>query len=253
MKTMRLMGRMGRMGVMACGLGLVLWAGTALGVSTNGTARIILPLRTDAGVPSGRAITVSPTYNPLTDMTNWNWGAPLVFYSTNTVTGWSTNCAVMDLVPNQYTLSVSGVGGSATITVATNNVGATNWATALTTNLLTATWAGVTTVVTNTYTITNQAAWSSPTNAGGRTVNLAVACQDFTTNAAFSFAGCTGVTLTDYRSSVVLVSNSSGSTFIISAPAGCRTFGTANVTNVTVCSFFCNAGRWTNMVVQPLW
>ena len=243
MKIVRLFGLVGLIGL----VGL-----EARAVSTNGTAVVLLPLRTDAGVPSGRAITVSPVYNPLTDMTNWNWGAPLVFYSTNTVAGWATNVAVMQLVPNQYTLSVAGVAGSATLTVATNNVGATNWAAVLTTNLLTATWAGVTTI-TNTYVITNQAAWSAPTNAGGRTVSLTVPLQDFATNAGFSFSGFTGVTTTDYRSSVVLVTNYSGSTFIISAPANCHTFGTANCTNVTACSFFCNAGRWTNMVVQPLW
>ena len=127
----------------------------------------------------------------------------------------TSSLPAMQLVPNQDTLSVAGLAGSAILTVATNNVGRTNWAAVLTTNVLTATWAGVVTV-TNTYVITNQAAWSAPTNAGVRTVSLTVPLQDFTTNAGFSFAGFTGVTITDYRSSGVLVTNSSGSTFIIS-------------------------------------
>ena len=243
MKTLRLFGLVGLIGLIGVSAGAV---------STNNTAVVLLPLRTASGLASGRAITAVPTYNPLTDMTNWNWGAPMVFYSTSSVPGWSTNVAVMRLTPNTYTLSVDGVPGTATIGVATNHVGNTNWAAVLTTNVLTATFAGSTNI-TYSYWITNQAAWSAPTNAGGRTVNLAVPVQDFATNAGFAFAGFTNVSLTEYRSSVVLVTNSSGSTFVIAAPASCRTFGTANCTNVTVCSFFCNAGRWTNMVVQPLW
>src|ERR1022692_3205554 len=96
--------------------------------STNQTATVILPLRAQSGLPSARAITVQPVTVPLTDLTNWFWGATLVYYSTNTVPGWSTNCAVMLLTPDTYSLSVAGVPGSATITVTTNHVGNTNWA-----------------------------------------------------------------------------------------------------------------------------
>ena len=66
----------------------------------------------------------------------------------------TSSLPAMQLVPNQDTLSVAGLAGSAILTVATNNVGRTNWAAVLTTNVLTATWAGVVTV-TNTYVITN--------------------------------------------------------------------------------------------------
>jgi len=129
----------------------------AKAVSTNGTAMVILPLKTDSGLVSGRALTVVPGKGPTTDGTNWYWGATLVYYSTNVVPGWGTNVIVMNLTPNTYTLSLSGaVGdpGSATLTVTTNNVGQTNWAAVLTTNLLTVSFAGQTNI-TYSYWITN--------------------------------------------------------------------------------------------------
>ena len=121
----------------------------AKAVSTNGTAMVILPLKTDSGLVSGRALTVVPGKGPTTDGTNWYWGATLVYYSTNVVPGWGTNVIVMNLTPNTYTLSLSGaVGdpGSATLTVTTNNVGQTNWAAVLTTNLLTVSFANATNI-----------------------------------------------------------------------------------------------------------
>jgi len=140
MKIVRLLGVVGLIGL----IGLVGFQAGA--VSTNNTAVVLLPLRTASGLTSGRAITVVPTYNPLTDMTNWNWGAPMVFFSTSSVPGWGTNVALMRLTPNAYTLSVDGVPGTATIGVGTNHVGNTNWAATLTTNLLTASFAGQTNI-----------------------------------------------------------------------------------------------------------
>ena len=148
MKIVRLLGVVGLIGL----IGLVGFQAGA--VSTNNTAVVLLPLRTASGLASGRAITVVPTYNPLTDMTNWNWGAPMVFFSTSSVPGWGTNVALMRLTPNAYTLSVDGVPGTATIGVGTNHVGNTNWAATLTTNLLTASFAGQTNI-TYSYWITN--------------------------------------------------------------------------------------------------
>ncbi len=135
--------------VACCVFGLALMSAAA---STNNTATLILPLMTASGQPSGRAITVVPVTVPVTDTTNFYWGAPLVYYSTNTVPGWGTNVAVMNLVPDTYALSVAGVPGSVTFTVGTNQVGATNWAAALSANAISYSFANFF-ITTNTLTI----------------------------------------------------------------------------------------------------
>jgi hypothetical protein len=38
----------------------------------------------------------------------------------------------------------------------------------------------------------------------------------------------------------------------ITSPANCHVSGTANVTNLSICSFFNCAGRWTNLIVLPV-
>jgi hypothetical protein len=92
-----------------------------------------------------------------------------------------------------------------------------------------------------------------PTNLSRMTVDLNVGYSEIRTNAAFAFVGFTNVSATRYQSAVVLVTNSSGAMVTFTAPLNCFVVGTANVTNVTVCSFFCNAGRWTNLVTLPVW
>ena len=134
-----------------CAVGLMM-ALPAMG-STNKTATLILPLMTASGQPSGRAITVVPVTVPVTDTTNFYWGAPLTYYSTNTVPGWGTNVAVLNLVPDTYSLSVAGVPGGVTFTVGTNQVGATNWAAALSANVASYSFANFF-ITTNTYTLT---------------------------------------------------------------------------------------------------
>ncbi len=134
---------------------------------TPGTATVIMPIRADSGVPSARALTVMPTYNPLTDATNWDWSAQLIYYSTNTVAGWGTNVAVMNLTPNTYTLTLAGAPGQATLTVTTNNVGQTNWAAALAQGTLSLSAVGVTPVyVSNFYYFTNTSGGVSVTATG---------------------------------------------------------------------------------------
>ena len=127
---------------------------TAGAQPTPATATVIMPLRTDSGLPSARALTAVPQYNPLTDATNWDWSAQLIYYSTNTVPGWGTNVAVLKLTPNIYTLTLAGAPGQATLTITTNNVGQTNWAATLAMGTLSLSAVGATPVyVTNFYTI----------------------------------------------------------------------------------------------------
>jgi hypothetical protein len=92
-----------------------------------------------------------------------------------------------------------------------------------------------------------------PTNLSRMTVDLNVGYSEIATNANFAWVGFTNKSLVRYQSAVVLVTNSSGAEIVFTAPADCFVIGTANVTNVTVCSFFCNAGRWTNCVSLPIW
>jgi lysophospholipase L1-like esterase len=120
------------MGVMGM-MGLMLVPARA---QTPGTAMALLPLRTASGLPSTRAITVSPQFTPLGQPPSLIWGASMVYYATNTVPGWGTNVAVMNLTPGVYTLAVQGVSGSVTLPIGTNDVGTTNWVTSLATNIV---------------------------------------------------------------------------------------------------------------------
>ena len=54
---------------------------------------------------------VSFADEPLLEGVFWDWGASLTYYASNTVPGWGTNVAVMQLVPDKYNLTVAGLPG----------------------------------------------------------------------------------------------------------------------------------------------
>jgi hypothetical protein len=91
------------------------------------------------------------------------------------------------------------------------------------------------------------------TNAATTAVDFNVPYSELITNAAFAFLAPSNVGTIEYQTCVIMVTNSTGSAVAITAPANVHTTGTMNVTNLSICSFFNCAGRWTNMICLPVW
>lgn len=91
------------------------------------------------------------------------------------------------------------------------------------------------------------------TNNAASTVRFSKAYSEMGTNNTVNFVFAGDRSTTKYQTCVIMVTNSSGSLKTINQPANTRTNGILNVTNVTACTFFNCAGRWTNLVAMPLW
>ena len=93
------------------------------------------------------------------------------------------------------------------------------------------------------------------TNPATKTVNMTLGQCDFQTNAAFTFTGLTGKSLTNYQSVVITVYNSTGTAIAITAPPNCYTNGVLpyNCTNISkVLIEYHPLYNYTNMLVNPL-
>jgi len=212
--------------------GMLLAAGDGRGATVVGSVQDVT-----AKAYSGQYgfVQFTPLSTPQAIGTNTIWDVPCVARVTNGL--FSVN-----LVGGYYWATPGSPNKTVKILVPPNdtNVWQFNDCANLATNLGTFAW-------------TNSPIFLTPTNAAGLAVNLSLPYGDFATNAGFAFSGFLSVSRTMYQSAVVLVTNTSTNVISYTVPAGCHSTGTLNVTNVSVCSFFCNAGRWTNLVALPLW
>lgn len=96
-----------------------------------------------------------------------------------------------------------------------------------------------------------------PTNSMGQaptfSFSTGVTYGDFSTNAAFTFLSPVNVSTTNYQTCVLMVTNTTGSAVLATAPANCHSEGVMYVTNVSTYTFFNNPGKWTNCIGFPLY
>jgi hypothetical protein len=164
--------------------------------------------------------------------TPWTVGSGTVSLASNIVAGVTLNAANATALTNLTSGNITGAVAEATHATNSDN----------------STLAGsVSGLGTNTF---SKAAWT--TNNNTTTPNFAVAYSELTTNAAFTFLAPSNVSTTNYQSCVIIVTNSTGSVVAMTNPAGVRTNGIWNVTNVSVVTFFNCAGRFTNAIAIPL-
>lgn len=91
------------------------------------------------------------------------------------------------------------------------------------------------------------------TNVSTAAPNFFLPYSLFSTNAAFAFLAPLNVSATNAQTAVVMVTNSTGSSVVVTAPANVHTQGTWNVTNVSTFTFFNYGGVFTNAIAFPLW
>lgn len=91
------------------------------------------------------------------------------------------------------------------------------------------------------------------TNVSTAAPNFFLPYSIFATNAAFAFLAPLNVSATNAQTAVVMVTNSTGSSVVVTAPANVHIQGTWNVTNVSTFTFFNYGGTFTNAIAFPLW
>lgn len=87
------------------------------------------------------------------------------------------------------------------------------------------------------------------TNQSTMAPNFTLGYSFISTNAAFTFLAPTGIDTAKLtvQSTVVYVTNSTAAVVVITPPANCHPVGTANVTNLTRCTFECYPNLVTNV------
>ncbi|GEM_PF-2231712 len=100
-------------------LALILGLAGTLALPLNGatTSTVYFYLKTCAGQPQNRALTIEALIDPDEDGSNifWGWGAGNTFYPTNGV-------AAVELEPNDYQVTMASTPGVMSITVPTNGM-----------------------------------------------------------------------------------------------------------------------------------